>query len=462
MDRLIDVRVNGSTITKDHNCAGAQYESGSTCLRITFAENWDNCAKTVTFWNATGTASVKRLLTTDLLEDAAVDTRVYVVPIPGEAMTDAGWNSFVIDGYINSMRRRTVADRLKVLPSKRADDAGDPVDPTPTQAEQLQKQIDAIIGDIQLAAEAAGSAERAEESASAAEASETAAAGSAAAALASEQDAEAAATSATESAQHAADSEHNARLYAESAEQDAVTAQEAATRSAASEAAAQIARQNAGKSAEDASGYATMAESYARGGTETRDGENADNARAYAAQAKQYAETARAISGGDFATRPEVENMGEIYHTQDIPVSERAYLWLEELKPTGEVPAASSSAEEAAKYAAQAEAAAKVAAEYAKLLGNAVASAAKISTVTLLADAWTGDNNIYGQVVSIEGVTEHSQVDLTPSIEQLAVFYEKDVTFVTENEDGVVTVYAIGQKPENDYVIQVTITEASR
>lgn len=86
---------------------------------------------------------------------------------------------------------------------------------------------------------------------------------------------------------------------------------------------------------------------------------------------------------------------------------------------------------------------------------------AKIGEVTLLADAWTGSNNLYSQVVSIDGVTKRSQVDLTPDVEQLVVFYEKDLTFVTENEDGVVTVYAIGQKPTNDYTIQVTITEVS-
>jgi hypothetical protein len=50
-------------------------------------------------------------------------------------------------------------------------------------------------------------------------------------------------------------------------------------------------------------------------------------------------------------------------------------------------------------------------------------------------------------------------VDLTPDVQQLAVFYDKDLTFVTENEGGVVTVYAIGQKPTSDYTIQVTITE---
>ena len=84
---------------------------------------------------------------------------------------------------------------------------------------------------------------------------------------------------------------------------------------------------------------------------------------------------------------------------------------------------------------------------------------AKIGWVTLLADNWIGDGNLYHQVVEIEGVTKNSQVDLTPSVEQLAIFYEKDLSFVTENEDGIVTVYAIGQQPLNDYTVQVTITE---
>ena len=84
---------------------------------------------------------------------------------------------------------------------------------------------------------------------------------------------------------------------------------------------------------------------------------------------------------------------------------------------------------------------------------------AKIGTVNLLASAWVGEGNLYSQVVTVDGATENSQVDLTPDVQQLAVFYEKDLTFVTENDGGVITVYAIGQKPANDYTIQVTITE---
>ena len=85
--------------------------------------------------------------------------------------------------------------------------------------------------------------------------------------------------------------------------------------------------------------------------------------------------------------------------------------------------------------------------------------ASKIAEVTLLASAWEGSDHLYSQVVEIDGVTENSQVDLKPSADQLAIFHEKDLAFSTDNDDGVVTVYAIGDKPLNDYTMQVSITE---
>lgn len=86
---------------------------------------------------------------------------------------------------------------------------------------------------------------------------------------------------------------------------------------------------------------------------------------------------------------------------------------------------------------------------------------ARIGYVNILASKWVGEASPYSQVVAVEGVTENSQVDLTPDVNQLAIFHHKDLAFVTENEDGVVTVYAIGEKPTNDYTIQVTITEVA-
>lgn len=84
---------------------------------------------------------------------------------------------------------------------------------------------------------------------------------------------------------------------------------------------------------------------------------------------------------------------------------------------------------------------------------------ARTAHVTLLASAWEGSDGFFSQVVEVDGVTMFSQVDLKPSAEQLAIFHEKDIAFSTENEDGVVTVHVIGDRPTNDYTMQVSITE---
>lgn len=97
--------------------------------------------------------------------------------------------------------------------------------------------------------------------------------------------------------------------------------------------------------------------------------------------------------------------------------------------------------------------------------------APKAAVVALLSDSWVqtvdDDGNIvansWNQVV-LQGnadITEHSKVDLQPSAEQLTIFHEKDLTFVTENEGGVVTVFCVGKVPTNDYLVQATITEVA-
>ena len=92
------------------------------------------------------------------------------------------------------------------------------------------------------------------------------------------------------------------------------------------------------------------------------------------------------------------------------------------------------------------------------LIGTS-ASAARMAYINLPASQWVGSGSLYSQVVSIDGITENSQVNLAPSVEQMATFYDKDITFVTQNDGGVVTVYVIGQKPQNDYTIQADIVE---
>ena len=99
MDRLIEIKVNGNYLEKDSRFAGVQHEANARSLHITFDPSWDGYAKTVTFWNALNENPVNRLLTADLLDSLAEDTRVYTVPIPGEPMEVDGEMTFVIDGY---------------------------------------------------------------------------------------------------------------------------------------------------------------------------------------------------------------------------------------------------------------------------------------------------------------------------------------------------------------------------
>lgn len=67
----------------------------------------------------------------------------------------------------------------------------------------------------------------------------------------------------------------------------------------------------------------------------------------------------------------------------------------------------------------------------------------------------------YGQVVNVNNaaITPQSKVDLQVTSEQMVIFYEKDIAFVTENDGGVITVYSVGSIPENDYKVQVIVTE---
>lgn len=168
MDRIIEVKVSGGYLSLDGRKAGNQHEANATRLRITFDPSWDGYAKTVTFWNANGMHQVKRILTADRLEDQSKNARVYLCPIPGEAMTESGLMTFTIDGYVNGVRQRTAGANLGVDRSPYTENAADPADPTPSQAEQLQVQIENLLNDVRSEAIRAEQAKLAAEQAKAA------------------------------------------------------------------------------------------------------------------------------------------------------------------------------------------------------------------------------------------------------------------------------------------------------
>lgn len=155
MDRLIEIKVGGSHLWKDSNLAGVQGEGNVTDLRITFDEGWSGFAKSITFFDAKGKNPVKRNLTADLLEDSAKSTLVYLCKIPPEPLVHVGRCSFVIEGYFKDMRQRVVETEMDVQPARETDGAVDPGAPTPTQAEQLQGEIEQLTDDIQAAAKTA-------------------------------------------------------------------------------------------------------------------------------------------------------------------------------------------------------------------------------------------------------------------------------------------------------------------
>lgn len=85
----------------------------------------------------------------------------------------------------------------------------------------------------------------------------------------------------------------------------------------------------------------------------------------------------------------------------------------------------------------------------------------KCTNVTLLSAGWTGDSNPWSQVVTVNGVTANSKVDLQPTAIQIVEMQDNDIALMAENNDGVITIYAIGSKPTADYIMQALITEVA-
>lgn len=83
----------------------------------------------------------------------------------------------------------------------------------------------------------------------------------------------------------------------------------------------------------------------------------------------------------------------------------------------------------------------------------------KLTYISIPASGWKGGESPFHQVVNVEEISNNSMVVLQPSVEQLNAWREMDLAFTTENDEGIVTVYAIGDRPTEDITIQATIME---
>ena len=90
---------------------------------------------------------------------------------------------------------------------------------------------------------------------------------------------------------------------------------------------------------------------------------------------------------------------------------------------------------------------------------GSVGSSGKITTVTLTAAGWKNAESPFFQTVEIAGISESSVVMILPDKEQVAKFCVDGTALHIENDSGVTTAYAIGTKPNEDLVLQVTLTE---
>ena len=319
MDKTIDITIKGSYLRKNNNSAGVQGEANVTILHIIFDDAWEGLAKSVTFWNSRGENPVKRTLTNDLLVDINVSLLEYNVPIPSEPLEFAGDMTFVIDGYLDGKRKRSMQDTLSVEAALMTDTENEPSAPTPTQAEQLQTAIEAILPAVQVESQKAVAA--AEEAVAAAETignkAEIATQASEQAKL-SEENAKASEDNAKTSEINAKASEERvvnaetevlavkdiAISSAKQAAEAIQTSQEAketaiakASEALLSADKAYASEVNAKVSEASAEADALLAKSYAIGGTGVRVGEATDNA-------KYYYEQTKGTTGGDFVTNP--------------------------------------------------------------------------------------------------------------------------------------------------------------
>ena len=94
-------------------------------------------------------------------------------------------------------------------------------------------------------------------------------------------------------------------------------------------------------------------------------------------------------------------------------------------------------------------------------LEERAARPARMVNLSLPAANWTGSGRLFSQQVYIPDITSFKQVNLTPTVAQMAAFCEKDWCFLTENDGGTVTVYLFGEQPAEDLTMQAHIGEVT-
>lgn len=84
---------------------------------------------------------------------------------------------------------------------------------------------------------------------------------------------------------------------------------------------------------------------------------------------------------------------------------------------------------------------------------------AKLTQVNLPAAGWKGAISPYFQNVVIDGISENAMVTMQPEGELIAYLGENGTALSIDNDGGITTAYAIGEKPTIDLTVQVCLLE---
>ena len=490
MIRTIPLKIQNEYITGDKGMIGAAGSHNDVILRMEFSGMWDGLTKMVQFRDALGEATIEVLLTADMLEADDTSVYLVPVP-NGAKKYAGEMTLCIKGAAVSAQKetRATLAvyGRFTVAESKWSADAETEADVPASNVEQLQGQIENVLATIvdarkaateaaksaegaalsqsraqtseqyageyaqgaaNSAASASSSATAAAKSAAAAAASETAAASSATAAKASEgaaagsaANAAASATSAGNSASAASEKASDAANSASAAATSAQTAQSAAstatdaagTAGTAAEAAsgsaskAQASAAAAAESAASVDGINKTAQSWAVGGTGTREGEDKNNAKYWAGQAQQ------AAGGGVVSFNGRAGSV--VPQAGDY---DKGMVGLGNVDNTSDLAKPISTATQTALNAKQ---------------GSIIKG-----SVTLTVAGWVADGDDWKQPVTIAGGAAGKQVDLEADKTAIKQMLEDGTSALyIANENGAFTAHAVGEKPTAALTLQTTM-----
>ena len=145
---IVKLQISNEYIQGSGVSVGAVGSHDDVLLEMDFRPSavWAGTTRRAIFANALGENRTVIMLTTNLLEEGQGE--IYLVPVPQQAKDVAGECFLTVEGFVTDgsgkeiVRCVTEEARFRVLPSKLYTNDNTPV--TPSQAEQLQAEIDSI------------------------------------------------------------------------------------------------------------------------------------------------------------------------------------------------------------------------------------------------------------------------------------------------------------------------------